>query len=175
MLLNDPGQVRRTVRRLLARSAHADLAIARIRLAALRFSAPELARVRVRLLVGRLDVDTVAGAPGAAVFDGGRKAELDRLRGFLRSGRVQVRAGGMVRWDPDFSVFRQADAAEVRGVVLVGSHRFDVPAAASVPALCGVLRRREAVALVEERFEALWALAYDVTPVAGEMLDRLLG
>lgn len=175
MLLNDPGLVRRTIRRLLARSATADLAIGRVRLAALRFERRDLARVRIRLLVGRLDMDTVAGAPGAAVFDSGRKAELERLRGVLRSGRVQVRAGGMVRWDPDFSVFRQADTGDTRGVVLVGSHRFDVPSVASVPALCGVLRRREAVALVEERFEALWARAYDVAPVAREMLDRLLG
>jgi hypothetical protein len=104
MLLNDPGPVRRTVRRLLARSATADRAIARVRLAALRFEPRDLARVRIGLLVGRLDMDTVAGAPGATVFDGGRKAELERLRGILRGGRVQVRAGGMVRWDPDFAV-----------------------------------------------------------------------
>ena len=175
MLLDDPGAVRRTVRRLLARSARADMAIARIRLAALRFQRRDLSRVRLRLLVGRLDMDTVAGAPGAAVFEAGRKAELERLRGFLRSGRVQVRAAGMVRWDPDFSVFRQAGDGEAAGVLLLGSHRFDVPDPGGVPALCGLVRHRGALRCARERFDRLWAGGYDVGPVAEEMLDWLLG
>ncbi len=175
MLLNDPGLVRRTIRRLLARSATADLAIGRVRLAALRFERRDLARVRIRLLVGRLDMDTVAGAPGAAVFDSGRKAELERLRGVLRSGRVQVRAGGMVRWDPDFSVFRQAEGPEAAGCLLVGSHRFDHPDPGSVPALCGVLKDADALERAARRFESLWVDGYEVAPVAEEMLDWLLG
>ncbi|MEN8376461.1 MAG: hypothetical protein ABFS34_13530 [Gemmatimonadota bacterium] len=174
MLLNDPRAVRGTVRRLLARSHRADLAIARIRLAALRFGARDLARVRVRLLLGRLDVDTVAGAPGAAVFDDRRKAELERLRGVLRSGRIQVRAAGMVRWDPDFSVFRRTGGPD-SGTVLVGSHRFDVPHPGAVPTLCGILAHHHAILRAEERFERLWDEGYDVHDVVREMLDWLLG
>ncbi len=175
MLIEDPGAVRRTVRRLLAGSAHADLAVARIRLAALRFRRRELERVRVRLLLGRLDVDTVAGAPGTAVFGPRRKAELQRLRDVMRAGRVRVRAAGMVRWDPDFSVFRQSRRADAPGVVLVGSHRFDVPEPGRVPALCATLRGDAAVVGGRERFERLWRAGYDVGPVVLEMLDWLLG
>lgn len=174
MLIEDPGAVRRTVRRLLAGSAHADLAVARIRLAALRFRRRELERVRVRLLLGRLDVDTVAGAPGTAVFGARRKAELERLRDVMRAGRVRVRAAGMVRWDPDFSVFRQS-RRDARGTLLVGSHRFDVPDPGRVPALCATLRDEAAVRAGGERFERLWEGGYDVGPVVLETLDWLLG
>lgn len=175
MLIDDPGAVRRTVRRLLAGSSHADLAVARIRLAALRFRRRELERVRVRLLLGRLDADTVAGAPGTAVFGARRKAELQRLRDVMRAGRVRVRAAGMVRWDPDFSVFRQARRTGAPGVVLVGSHRFDVPEPGRVPTLCATLRGDAAVLGGRERFERLWRGGYDVGPVVLEMLDWLLG
>jgi hypothetical protein len=173
MLIDDPGAVRRTVRRLLARSARTDLAIGRLRLAALRFQGGDLERVRVRLLVGRLDVDTVAGAPGTAVFGVRRKAELERLREVVRAGRVQVRTAGMVRWDPDFSVFRQARGGG--GVVLVGSHRFDVPDPGPVRTLCAALRGGRRVAAARDRFEGLWAGGYEVAPVVEDMLDWLLG
>lgn len=173
MLIDDPGAVRRTVRRLLARSARADLAIRRLRLAALRFDGGDLDRVRVRLLVGRLDVDTVAGAPGAAVFEDRRKAELERLREVVRAGRVQVRTAGMMRWDPDFSVFRQARSGG--GLVLVGSHRFDVPDPGPVRPLCAGLLGARRVAVARERFEGLWAGGYDVGPVVEDLLDWLLG
>jgi hypothetical protein len=173
MLIDDPGAVRRTVRSLLTRSARADLAIRRLRLAALRFEGGELERVHVRLLVGRLDVDAVAGAPGTAVFGDRRKAELERLREVVRAGRVQVRTAGMVRWDPDFSVFRQSRAGG--GLVLLGSHRFDVPDPGSVKPLCAGLRGERRVALAAERFEGLWAGGYDVGPVVEDLLDWLLG
>ena len=175
MLIDDPGAVRRTVRRLLARSARADLAIRRLRLAALRFEGGDLDRVRVRLLVGRLDVDTVAGAPGTAVFGDRRKAELERLREVVRAGRVQVRTAGLMRWDPDFSVFRQLSAAGGGSVVLVGSHRFDVPDPGPVRPLCAALRSERRAAAARERFEGLWAGGYDVGPVVEDLLDWLLG
>lgn len=81
----------------------------------------------------------------------------------------------MVRWDPDFSVFRQAGAANSAGSLLIGSHLFDLPDPGSVPTLCGVLRERSALSRAAARFETLWDGGYDVAAVAEDMLDWLLG
>jgi hypothetical protein len=93
--------VRTVIGTLLSRAAEADFAIARIRLGAVDLTPDELAAVRrCRVLVGRLDVQSLAAARHES------DAGLDALLAFLASGRIEVRSAGATGWATDFSIFR---------------------------------------------------------------------
>jgi hypothetical protein len=170
--------VRTVVGSLLARAGAADFAIARVRLTAVDLSERELGSVeRCRVLLGRLDADTLsAPLPAQAADGGGEPGRLEALHRFLASGRVAVRTAGATLWLPDFSVLSglpAQDGITAGGVCLVGAHYFARPYPTRGPALTCLLTDRDSVAAAAERFEELWDLGYDVLPVIIQTLDAL--
>lgn len=181
--------------RLLAAATEADFAVGRVRLAGIDMSAGELAGVRrCRLLLGRLDVETLMDAGHDLLLNEARRASLERLLAFVRSGRIQVRAAGLQQWTPDFSVFRglrpvgsdrrvgagdgrdrgdSRSSAEGCAVVL-GPHHFARGHPMTGPNITAILPGRAAADLATRRFEALFEQSYDVTGVVEELLAELL-
>ena len=155
--------VRTVIGMLLARAREADFAIARVRLGAVDLDATELATVRrCRVLLGRLDVQSLAAAPDS------HADSMDTLLQFLRSGRIEVRSAAGLSWHNDFSVFRglPADSILPRGqACLIGAHSFWSPQATEGPSFTCVLGSPGATARAARRFEQLWIHAYDVLPV----------
>jgi hypothetical protein len=97
---SDPP-LREVIGRLLGAATRADIAVANMRLGMLDLHAGELARVtHCRVLLGRLDAQSLAGTTAAAAT----AASLDRLLEFVMSERVEIRSAGMGAWLPDFSV-----------------------------------------------------------------------
>lgn len=150
---------------LLSRAAHADLAIAHVRLAHVDLTPLDLRHVRCRLLLGHLDVEALNALGGAGPDARQRLLAIAR---FLDSGRLDIRAAGLLRWKPDFSVFRLP--APHGTVALVGAHYFVDPDVVGGPALTCVLRTSASVERVQRRFEELWSRARDVSDVVrGEL------
>jgi hypothetical protein len=155
--------VRQVIGLLLSRAREADFAVARIRLGAVDLTAAELATIRrCRVLLGRLDVQSLAAAPDTHAH------AMTTLLAFLRSGRIQVRSAGGGSWHNDFSIFRglPADQVLTRGAAcLVGAHSFWNPQASEGPSFTCVLGSPGATARAGRRFDQLWEHAYDVLPV----------
>jgi hypothetical protein len=170
--------LRQVVGRLLARATAADFAIGRVRLAAVDLTEAELRRVeRCRVLLGRLDAETLTAPPGGHSPAAAGAAHLLTLRGFLESGRVAVRTAGSTLWLPDFSVLDglpPAPGFSGGAVCFVGAHYFARPYPTRGPALTCLLTGPESIASARERFEELWEIGYDVLPVILETLDALL-
>lgn len=145
---------------LLSRADGADVAMAQVRLGHVDLSELELRRVRCRLLLGHLDVATLT-ALGPSSVDAQRR--LQAIARFLDSGRLDIRAAGLLRWKPDFSVFRLPGSDDA--VALVGAHYFSDPDVVGGPALTCVLRTRTSVQRVQRRFTELWRHARDVRDV----------
>jgi hypothetical protein len=155
----------------LAGASVADFAIARIRLLALDLGNAELATVRCRVLLGRLEVDTLARGRVPAR---NRKKNLQVLVGFAQSGRLEVRVSALRDWVPDFSVFQSRTAGAGEYVTVLGAHYFARPLPVNGPAFTCILRDPEAARLARRRFDGLWREAYDVLPVVTNELADLL-
>src|SRR5690606_25721299 len=129
--------VRQVIGMLLARAEEADFAIARVRLGAIDLAHAELCNVRrCRVLLGRLDVQSLAAAPDS------HTTAMAALLDFLRSGRIEVRSAGASTWHSDFSVFRglPADRVLPEGrACLIGAHSFWSPQPSEGPAFTCVL------------------------------------
>lgn len=161
------------VRTLLRTARRVDLALRRIRLAGLQLDADDLAAVAsCRLLLGRLDAATLIDAGDDARADPRRLRGLVTLRDFVCAGRLQARAAGVDGWAPDFSRYHEADAA---GAALIGAHYFSRPAPLLGAALTVWTAAPAALALLDERFAALWAGGHDVTELLAEVLIELAG
>jgi hypothetical protein len=171
LLLDETSRptVREVIGSLMASSATADLAVARIRLAALDLTEHELGVRRCRLLLGRLDAAALADAPVGAPAGANLRASLGRLLRFAASGRLEVRSAGIGAWQPDFSVFGGPGAA----TCLVGAHYFVSPDLIVGPSLTCVTTDPDAVALVRRRFAWLWDRSHDVLPAIVEVLQRV--
>ncbi len=169
-LFEDGGRpsLRDAIGGLLAASRTAAFAVSRMRISGLDLTPAEIGAVaRCRVLVRRVDADMLMEASEHA-GDAARRRDLEVLGAFLASGRVEVRAAGVLGWVPDFSIFRPAD------VVLVGAHYFGRPYPMAGPSLTGLLRDPAAVALAERRFDALWADARDVLPTVRDAVEAVL-
>jgi hypothetical protein len=165
--------VRDLVGALFAEASRADFAVARIRLAALDLSESELQLVRVRVLLGRLDVDSLQHGPAVAGADAARR--LSVLHRFVASGRLHVRVSCLEEWSPDFSVFRlPRRRSGARQVTLVGCHYFAPPLPVTGPAFTCVLEDEAAAALAMRRFDTLWRRGYDVLPIIRQSLEQLM-
>lgn len=152
---------------LLSRARQADVAVDHVRLAGLDLTAPELRSVHCRLLMGALDVEALsdlAAADQAA-------PRLGAIGDFLRSGRLDVRVGGLLRWRPDFAVFELPPPHG--SIALVGALYFTDAAVVGGPALTCVIRAPAAVARLRRRFEDVWARARDVGDVLRTELSAL--
>jgi len=152
---------------LLSRSVRAYVALEHVRLAAVDLTAPELQSVRCRMLVGRLDVEALSelGAANQAA------PRLHAIGDFLQSGRLELRAAGLLRWRPDFAVF---DMPPPHGAVaLVGALYFSDAAVMGGPALTCVIRGAAAVERLLRRFDDLWSRAREVGDVLRAELTSL--
>ena len=158
---------------LLQRSRTADLALARVRLAALDLTEAEVrGPARCRVLLGQLDasmlVDATAAHDTAADYSRRREALL-RLADWLASDRLEVRSAGIGLWTPDFSIFRDpADAT----TCLLGAHYFGSPQLTMGPSFTAVFHGADDAALLQLRFEEVWDRGHDVSPAILEVLER---
>ncbi len=142
-----------------------DVAVTRIRLAALDLTARELGGVRrCRLLLGELDASTLLDAAE-------RASALGRLRAFAASGRLEVRSSGLGAWAPDFCVARGGGGV----VSMVGAIYFGNPRLLTGPAFTLVAEEVEWAELLSSRFERLWERGHDVLPAIRRVLDRADG
>lgn len=156
----------------LARAAEADFAIGRIRLFGIDLTAAELGAVRrCRVLIGRLDVETLTARP-PEVTD--RSVHLRVLRDFLESGRLEVRAAGLQEWAPDFSILRGIEGLRSGGFALFGAHYFSRPYPIDGAVFTCFLTDPRAIAALEARFEEAWRRSYNVDAVIRESIDRFL-
>jgi hypothetical protein len=176
--------IRRLIGRLLEESERVDLALSRVRLAALDLTAGEVAGPRAcRVLLGRLDASTLLDAapppgespPGAGgqVPERGHRAGLDslqRLDAWIASGRLEVRSAGIGAWTPDFSVFSRTAGA----TCLLGAHYFGHPHLTVGPSITVVTDADPTRALLTGRFEELWDRAHDVAPAIADVLRRAM-
>lgn len=159
---------------LLARATTADFAISRMRLDGLDLGGGELGGIqRCRVLMGRLDaraLDELMGGnnPGSA-----RLHHLQALREFLASGRVEIRAAGVVAWNPDFSILDGLRDAPASAIALVGAHYFLRPYPIEGVALTMMIRAPTAIGRLRARFDELWEEGYDVGEVVRAALDHL--
>jgi hypothetical protein len=169
IVLDEAGAppLRLVIGSLLSRARRADVAIEHIRLAAVDLTAPELRQVHCRLLMGHLDVEALSDL---AIADQAAR-RLRAIGDFLESGRLEVRAAGLLRWRPDFSVFELPPPHGV--VALVGALYFSDAAVVGGPALTCVIRSPAAVARLHRRFADLWVRARDVGDVLRSELTAL--
>jgi hypothetical protein len=159
---------------LLARATTADFAIARLRLDGLDLGGGELGLIqRCRVLLGRLDARTLEEMMGGGSRGPARQHALHALREFLTSGRVEVRAAGVVTWNPDFSILNGLADAPANAVALVGAHYFLRPYPVDGAAFTMMLTTPAPLAQVRARFEELWDQGYDVGEVVRAALDNL--
>lgn len=175
VLLDDRSDppLRTLIGALLERAATADFAISRLRLDGLDLGGPELERLqRCRVLLGRLDAraleEMMGGGHGPA-----RQHHLRTLGEFLASGRVEVRAAGVVAWNPDFSILGHLDGAPADAVALVGAHYFLRPFPIDGVALTTLHTDPATIAHLQTRFDEIWEEGYDVGEVVRAALEHL--
>lgn len=176
ILLDDRSDppLRAVLGSLLARASTADLAISRMRLDGLDLAGGELSSIRrCRVLLGRLDAQALEEMMGGHERGPARRHHLQHLRNFLASGRVEVRAAGVVTWNPDFSILGGLQAAPASTIGLVGAHYFLRPYPIDGAAFTMVLTDAEPVRRLHERFDELWELGYDVGEVVRAALEHL--
>jgi hypothetical protein len=175
ILLDDRADppLRALIGALLGRATTADFAISRMRLDGLDLGGGELDRLqRCRVLLGRLDAraleELMGGGHGPA-----RQQHLRALGEFLASGRVEVRAAGVVAWNPDFSILSHLDGAPANAVALVGAHYFLRPYPIDGVALTTMHTTPASIAQLQARFDEIWEEGYDVGEVVRAALVHL--
>ena len=155
---------------LLSVASEVCIAIQRVRLHALQVIAPQLDGLRrCRIILAHLDVNTLdLDRTGAEP----QMLALERLLAFARSGRLQVRSAGAIRWHPDFSVFH-LDRSTPSTVCLLGAH-YLAPLHKGIdwPLTC-VLAQTIAVGQAQHHFESVWQGSHDALPaVIAELLRQ---
>lgn len=159
--------LRSVIGALLEKSRTADLALGRVRLAALDLAEAEVrGPERCRVLLGQLDAAALLDArPGSG-------PALRRLADWLSSDRLDVRSAGIGAWTPDFSIYR--DRAGL-STCLIGAHYFGHPQLTVGPSVTVVLEGSEGATLLQSRFDEVWQRAHDVAPAILEVLRRAAG
>jgi hypothetical protein len=161
--------LRAVIGALLASAEEADVAVTRVRLAALDLRPDELAHVRrCRFLLGRLDAHAF-GAVAAA--SGDRRERVAALLRFLRSGAVHVRSAGICAWTPDFSIYRGIRGGETGTVCLIGAHYFHEPPDHG-PSFTWAVDHAAAVQRLTLRFEEMWERSHDALPAVIHAIEQ---
>lgn len=151
--------LRDLIGRLLVNATRADIALTRVRLAALDLTASEVhSGARCRVLLGALDAAILLDATDATTAI---RPGLRHLAEWLASDRLEVRSAGIGAWTPDFSVYEDRAG---RSTSLVGAHYFGSPQLAVGPSVTVVTTDESAALLLRDRFEELWDRAHDVAP-----------
>lgn len=157
-------ELRVHVGRLLSESSDVALAMRRIRLARLDLSPIELGRVeRCRVLLGRLDAETLAGSDAEDV-----SARTAALLDMASSGRLEVRAAGLTTWEPDFSVFTRKDGTST---LLFGCHQFGPQSVEALVMACAV-DDSATIQTARMRFNELWERGHDALEAVTSALCR---
>ena len=160
--------VRETIGRLFSTAQRADLAIARVRLAAVDLRSDEIGSLqRCRLLLSTVDANLLHDS--SAQTSPERRRIVERLIAWASSGRLELRSCGVLAWSPDFSIYHHD--GRTRDVALVGAHYFQSMFSGHGVALTCVIRQQAAVRHAAERFEELWSSGYDVLPVVVDALS----
>lgn len=159
--------LRTLIGRLLLNATRADIALTRVRLAALDLTAPEVrSGARCRVLLGELDASTLLDAADDAAT---LRPGLRHLAEWLASDRLEVRSAGIGAWMPDFSVYEDGAG---RATSLLGAHYFGSPQLAVGPAVTAVTTAESAARLLRGRFDELWGRAHDVAPAILDVVRR---
>lgn len=158
------AELRDHVGRLLTESTDVAFAMRRIRLARLDLSPRELRQVaRCRVLLGRLDAEALAGS--AAEDASVRTAALLDM---AASGRLEVRAAGLITWEPDFSLFTRPDGTST---LLFGCHQFGPQSVESLVMACAV-DDAATIRSARMRFNELWERGHDALEAVTSALCR---
>jgi len=168
---------RRVLGRLLRRSGHFDLAIARVRLASIDFTAEDLREIeQCRVLVGGFDNRALLGAVAAAADVPAHARNLGRLREIIATGRLRLRSPGLWRWDPDFCL-AHGPALEpwfpAGKAALIGWLGLSGPIACSIPRMACLIACAASARRLQAGFDRLWAQGYDILDVVAGALDAL--
>jgi hypothetical protein len=156
----------------LGRSRRADFALARLRLAGVDLSPAELAGLHsCRVLLGRLDAEMFGEAAEMAARDANHRGNLEVLRDFLASGRVEVRVARAETWTPDFAVLAGPGGS---GAAVLGSYHLSQAYPSFGPRFTCFLEGPDAVRRLAARFGELWDRAYPVDDVIRVALGRVL-
>ncbi len=123
---------------------------------------------RCRITLARLDAASLHMQPAAA-----HRHSIERLLAFARSGRLEIRSAGAVRWVPDFSLFSMREPAGGM-LCLFGAHYLAPPHPGIDWPLTCVLARPAAVQRAAEHYESLWTAAHDAIGPVTDMLERQL-
>jgi hypothetical protein len=166
--------LRQVIGRLMSVATHVDFAVSNVRLAAIDIGEAETGSIAsCRFLLARLDARELTLLNAS---DESRRKQLNGLRRFLESGRVEIRNAGTGAWHPDFSVYtglRGAPAGKP-DACLVGAHYFYQPLVASGPSFTCVLTETAAVAAARARFQSIWEVGHDVSAIIRDTIDRVL-
>jgi hypothetical protein len=164
--------LRAVIGALLASAEEADIAVSRVRIAALDLHADEVAHVRrCRFLLGRLDAHALGA--GAALGSGSdRRERVGALLRFLRSGNIEVRSAGMCAWTPDFSIFRGLrGGGDITAACLIGAHYFYEPPEHG-PSFTWAVADAAAVQRATLRFEEIWERSHDTLPAVLHAIEQ---
>lgn len=161
--------LREVIGEFLLDATRADIALAKVRLAALDLTEAEVQGPALcRVLLGQLDASTLADATESRHDRQG----LHRLAAWLTSDRLEVRSAGLGAWAPDFSVYESASGTHTS---LIGAHYFGSPQLAVGPSVTVIDPRAETAMMLRGRFEELWVRAHDVAPAILTVLERAGG
>ncbi len=151
--------------RELGSATVASFAIRRIRLARLDLLPEELRGVqRCRVLLGRLDADTLADAGASPT-----SARTATLLDMAASGRLEVRSAGLLAWEPDFSVIGSGHESDV---LIFGCHQFVPQQPVEGLAMACAIREPSVVRAAAVRFDELWERGHDALEAVTDALCR---
>jgi hypothetical protein len=164
--------LRAVIGALLASAEEADIAVSRVRIAALDLHSDEVAHVRrCRFLLGRLDAHALGVGPLSAA-SGDRRERVAALLRFLRSGNIEVRSAGMCAWTPDFSIFRGLrGGGDITAACLIGAHYFYEPPEDG-PSFTWAVADAAAVQRATVRFEEMWERSHDALPAVLHAIEQ---
>ena len=157
---------------LLSQSTSVEIAILRIRLAAVDLSGRELEAVRrFRVLVAEANAQTVEEESYALTMDPLKRENLNRVLGMLRTGILEIRSAPLGGWSPDFTVF---SAGGNPHTLLLGDHWFHRPFPHRGPAW-GASFGAEEAQKARTRFAEVWSGAHDIGPALRRLMERTSG
>lgn len=171
LIEGSPPRFPAVYRALLRDSTRVDVALTRLRIATLRLGATDLDSVRrLRIVLAELTTAAWEVETHRALLNPQREPMLRVLISAIQSGTLQVRAAPLASWSPDFTIFRPDEG---RTTALLGPHWLEATPTSRGPRFGFLVSGREA-ARVADRFERVWAEAYDVGPAVGRLLGSTL-
>lgn len=171
LIEGSPPRFPSVYRGLLRDSTRVDVALTRLRIATLRLQSADLIAVRrLRIVLAELTTAAWEVETHRALLNPRREPMLRALISGIQKGKLQVRAAPLASWSPDFTVFHPEEG---HSRALLGPHWLEATPSSRGPRFGFLFSDREAMR-VADRFERVWAEAYDVGPAVGRMLGNTL-